>query len=96
MSATAVDIQLSGSSQWYSGDYGSGFPLQDGGHGRTAVKLPLDWQKRTITGLKILYYQSGLKPSVRDVAVTVLGLTPSYTLEYPALPPVEIEAASAS
>ncbi len=96
VSATAVDIQLSGSSQWYSSDYGSGFPLQDGGHGRTAVKLPLDWQNRTITGLKILYYPSGPKPSVRDVAVRVLGLTRSYTVESPAIPMVQIEAGAAS
>jgi hypothetical protein len=96
VSATAVDIQLSGSSHWYSSDYGSGFPLQDGGHGRTAVKLPLDWENRTITGLKILYYPTGPKPSVRDVAVRILGLTRSYTVEYPALPAVQIEAAAAS
>jgi hypothetical protein len=94
VSATAVGIQLSGSSQWYSSDYGSGFPLQDGGHGRTAVKLPLDWEDRTITGLKVLYYPSGPEPSVRDVAVRVLGLTRSYAVEYPAFPRVQIEAAA--
>lgn len=94
VSATAVGIQLSGSNRWYSSDYGSGFPLQDGGQGRTAVKLPLNWQNRIITGLKILYYPSGPKPSVRDVAVTILGLTPSYTVKYPALPPIEVEAAA--
>jgi hypothetical protein len=93
--ATAVAIQLSGSSQWYSSDYGSGFPLQDGGHGRTAVKLPLDWQNRRITGLKVLYDASGPKPSVRDVAVKVFGLTRAYTMDYRALPPVKIEAAAA-
>jgi hypothetical protein len=96
VSATAVAIQLSGSSQWYSSDYGSGFPLQDGGHGRTAVKLPVGWQNRTITGLKILYYPSGPKPSVRDVVVTVLGLTRDYAMEYPVLPPVQIAAAAAA
>ncbi len=96
VSATAVDIQLSGSSRWYSSDYGSGFPLQDGGHGRTVVKLPLGWQNRAITGLKVLYYPSGPKPSVRDVAVRVLGLTRSYTVEYPTLPMVQTEAAAAS
>jgi hypothetical protein len=95
VSATAVAIQLSGSRQWYSSDFGSGFPLQDGGHGRTAVKLPLDWQNRTITGLEVLDDASGPKPSVRDVAVTVLGLTRAYTVEYPVLPPVQIEAAAA-
>ena len=96
VSATAVAIQLSGSTKWYSNDYGSGFPLQDGGHGRTAVKLPLNWQKRTITGLKVLYHTSGPQPSVRDVVVTILGLTQAYTPEYPMLPPVQIEAAGAA
>jgi hypothetical protein len=96
VSATAVDIRLSGAGQWYSSDFGSGYPLQDGGQGRTAVKLPLDWQNRKITGLKIVYYPSGPQPSVRDVSVSVLGITPSYTIEYPRLPHVQIEAATAS
>jgi hypothetical protein len=96
VSATAVAIQLSGSSQWYSSDYGSGFPLQDGETGRTVVKLPLDWQSQKITGLRLLYYRSGSDPSVKDVAIKVLGLTSTYTVEYPALPSIHIEAAKAS
>jgi hypothetical protein len=44
-----VVIQLSGSRHWYSSRYERGFPLHGGGRGRTAVKLPLNWRKRTIT-----------------------------------------------
>jgi hypothetical protein len=96
VSATAVAIQLSGSTKWYSSDYGSGFPLQDGGTGRTVVKLPVDWQSQKITGLRLLYYGSGSDPSVTDVSIKVLGLTSTYTVEHPALPPIHIEAATAS
>jgi hypothetical protein len=72
----------------------TGFPLQGDGHGRTAVKLRLNWQKRPITGLRVLYDPSGPKPSVRNVAITVLGLARAFTMNYPALPRVQIEAAA--
>jgi hypothetical protein len=72
----------------------TGFPLQGDGHGRTAVKLRLNWQKRTITGLRVLYDLSGTKPSVGNVAITVLGITRAYTMNYPVLPRVQIEAAA--
>lgn len=96
VSATAIAIQLSGSSKWYSSDDGSGFPLQDGGTGRTVVKLPENWQNQRITGLRLLYYRSGSDPSVKDVAIKILGLTSTYTVEYPALPSIHIEAATPS
>jgi hypothetical protein len=71
--ATAVAIQLQGASTWYLSDLGSGYPLHDGGHGRTAVKLPVGWQNRRITGVRVLAYPAGPEPSVGHVSVEVLA-----------------------
>ena len=57
------------------------------------IRDRLNWQKKTITGLRVLYDPSGPKPSVRNVAIAVLGLTRAYTMNYPVLPRVQIEAA---
>jgi hypothetical protein len=88
--ATAVAIRLQGASRWYLSDLGSGYPLHDGGHGRTAVKLPMGWQDRRITGIRLLAYPAGPEPSVRHVSVGVLGLTPSFTIERARLPAVHV------
>ncbi len=92
--ALGVALQLSGSSQWYLSDFGSGFPLHAGGHGRTAVKLPLGWESRQITGLRVLEYPSAPAPSVSGLAVTVLGLTANFTMYQPAVPPPQVVVAS--
>ncbi|HEV8065107.1 MAG TPA: hypothetical protein VGP46_09755, partial [Acidimicrobiales bacterium] len=61
---------------------GGDFALYDGGHGRTVVKLPLGWESRPITGLRLLAYPSGGsgKPAVKDIRVTVIGLTDEFAV----------------
>ena len=91
--ALAVALQLSGSSQWYLSDFGSGFPLHAGG-GRTAVKLPLGWEGRRITGFRLLEYPSGPAPAVSGVTATVFGLTSDFSVFDPMVPaPQTVEAA---
>ncbi len=86
LGATGVAIQLAGSSQWYTSDFGSGFPLHDGGHGRTAVKLPLGWETQRITGLRLLEYPDGPSPAASTVAVQVIGLNQTFSIVHPAVP----------
>jgi hypothetical protein len=88
VSAVAVSIRLAGSDVWYSNDLGSGYPLYTGGHGRTAVKLPLGWESRRITGLRLVAYPASRTGpwSVRDVHVSVIGLTSRFSIERPVLP----------
>ncbi|MHB1789035.1 MAG: hypothetical protein ACYCVN_06210 [Acidimicrobiales bacterium] len=90
VSATAVAIRLSGSNRWYTSDFGSGYPLRDGGHGRTVVKLPLGWESRPVTGVRLIYYPSGPNPVVKDVNIQVLGLTSAYTIMHIPLPAIEV------
>jgi hypothetical protein len=54
------EIRLAGDPGWYSTDYRqmtagvpSTFPFNDGGHDRTVIKLPLDWGRRAIVGLRV-------------------------------------------
>ncbi len=96
VSATAVAIQLSGSTQWYTSDYASGFPLHDGGRGRTAVKLPVGWQSQRITGLRLLAYPSGPDATVKAPVVKLIGLSQTFTVIHPTLPALQVVTASVS
>ncbi len=94
VASVSVGIRLAGSPQWYLSDLGSGYPLHTGGHGRTAVKLPLGWEHRRITGLRVLYVPSGPGASVSGVHVQVLGLSRTFGIVHPVTPPVEVVATS--
>ena len=48
--AVGVELQIAGDTRWYSNDFGNGAGFYTGGHARTAVKLPLDWHGKAITG----------------------------------------------
>jgi hypothetical protein len=84
--AVGVAIELKGSSTWYSSDFANGYPLYDGGHGRTAVKLPLTWEASGIAAVRILEYPSSSTASVSDVHLNIIGLTEFFGL-YWAHPP---------
>jgi hypothetical protein len=90
VAALAVGVQLAGSSQWYLSDFGSGFPLHSGGHGRTAIKLPLGWESRAITGLEVLEYPSSPAAQVSGLAVSISGLTTDFVIDPISLPPVQL------
>lgn len=79
-SAIAVAIRLSGSSTWYRNDFGSGYSLYDGGGGRTAVKLPIGWERASITAVRLLYYPDGSHASVAISRFRVLGLTGGFAV----------------
>jgi hypothetical protein len=87
-SAVAVQVQLTGDPTWYASDENTGLKLYTGGHSRTAVKLPLDWHNRAITGLRLRLY-----PAVQNVVPTItvnrlemLELDGNYVVHTRALP----------
>ncbi|MGH9172371.1 MAG: neocarzinostatin apoprotein domain-containing protein [Acidimicrobiales bacterium] len=78
-SAVGVAIRLKGSPTWYSSEYGGSYGLYDGGHGRTAVKLPEGWQSVGVAAVKVTAYGSaGSKPAVSGLSLTVVALTKSF------------------
>ncbi len=52
-SSMAVDLRLSGSSQWFRSDLGFGYPLVGTGHVRTVVKVPLNWPSSRVVGVQV-------------------------------------------
>ena len=49
--AVDVELRIAGDTHWYANDFGGGGTVfYKGGHSRTAVKLPLDWHGKAITG----------------------------------------------
>jgi len=74
----AVDLRLSGSATWYRSDMGSGAPLYTGGLGRTVVKLPENWESRTVTGVQLAVYPASGAGSLSVRSFEVLGLTPTF------------------
>lgn len=98
VSAVAVSLRLAGSGIWYSNDLGHGYPLYTGGHGRTAVKMPTNWESRRITGVRLVAYPDSSTEawSVRGVHVSVIGLTKTFLIERPVLPhPVVVSSTTA-
>jgi hypothetical protein len=87
----AVELRLSGSATWYRSDMGSGAPLYTGGLGRTVVKLPLDWQDRRITGVRLAVYPGSALPSLRVIELRILALTPRYAVIRVAAPRPRLE-----
>jgi len=87
VSAVGIEVRLKGSGTWYAGDFGSGYPLYSGGHGRTAVKLPLGWLKKGIAALRLVGYPSGSGAwSITQIHLVIVGLTDSYEVKYPVIP----------
>jgi hypothetical protein len=98
-------IRLSGSNIWYSTDYEQmtleqpiGFPFNNGGLTRSAIKLPVDWEFRTITGFQIrLETAPGSKttPTLSIDELKVLAVTPDWQVVSVALPAIGIVDATA-
>jgi hypothetical protein len=79
-SAVAVALRLSGSARWYQSDMGSGAPLYTGGLGRTVIKLPVGWEHRRITGVRLRVYPAAATSSLRVASLKVFGLTAQFTV----------------
>ncbi|MBO0694302.1 MAG: hypothetical protein J2P58_15460, partial [Acidimicrobiaceae bacterium] len=76
-SSVAVGIRLDGSKRWYSSDQGRGISLVRTGHVRTAVKLPLDWASRWVTGLRVVVLPASKAATVHVVALRLERFDPS-------------------
>jgi hypothetical protein len=98
--AVEFDLQLAGSPTWYSTDYRqmtagvpSTFTFNNGGHNRTAIKLPLSWQGHPISGFRIrleVAPGSTTAPSVVVHSLEVLAVTSIWTVQSMALPAVSV------
>lgn len=91
-SEVVVEIQLSGDPTWYRNDGNTPFKVYTGGHSRTAVKLPLDWESRTITGFRLVLVPAtaGATPTVSVGRIEVLGLDAAYVVHQRAFPPPQV------
>jgi hypothetical protein len=98
--AVEFSIRLSGDPTWYSTDYQqmtagvpSTFTFNNGGHTRSAVKLPLGWLRRRVVGFRIrLEVPPGAK-AVATVAVhslDLLAVTPQWSVLAVPLPPISV------
>lgn len=87
--SVAVEVQLSGSSIWWSSDYRQAFgdvpttfPFYTGGHARTVIKLPPDWHAHRVSALRLrLNVAAGSPATAASITVHSLHLievTPGY------------------
>lgn len=89
--SVALEVRLNGGSTWYSNDYEqttggvpSTYPFYNGGHGRTVVKLPMDWLTRGIAAARLRYdVPPGGSAHVVVRRVRLLALTPDWRLVAP-------------
>jgi hypothetical protein len=98
--AVEFEVQLAGDPTWYSTDYRqmtggvpSEFPFNDGGHDRSAIKLPLDWERRGVTGFRIrleLKPGSTAQASVAVRSLELLEVTPAFQVRQVDLPTVAV------
>ena len=87
VAAIGIAIRLNGSSRWYANDFGSGYPLYSGGHGRTAVKLPLDWLTKGIAAVRLVADRAAHgHAKVAAVQIGILGLTSQFAVVRPSFP----------
>lgn len=93
------DMQLAGSSTWYTTDYAqmtagipSTFVFHDGGHNRWVIKLPMDWEQRAITALRIrLTVTPGNPPATVTVhSLKLLEVTDDWQVRQRAIPPPSV------
>jgi hypothetical protein len=98
------ELQLGGSSTWYSTDYEqmsaeqpSTFAFHDGGHNRSVIKLPLDWSSRPITGFRIRLTVGPGNPPARAAvrSLQVLEVTQGWRVIARSIPPVTVYQAPA-
>jgi hypothetical protein len=84
--AVNVELQVAGDARWYQSDFGNGAAFYTGGHGRTAVKLPLDWHGKAITGARVRLYPTSppppTPPSITVHSFRVLEIRSDYTTAY--------------
>jgi hypothetical protein len=95
-SSIAIEVQLAGDPTWYSNDYAQStapsppttYAFYNGGHARTAIKLPAGWNGKPITALRLrLNAPSGTTPALLGPpAIRLVEITPSFSVEYPAFP----------
>jgi hypothetical protein len=64
VSSIAVDLRLSGYSQWFRSDFGWGYPLVATGHVRTVVKLPLGWPSSRIIDAQVVVEPPSAAPGL--------------------------------
>ena len=86
VTSVSVDVQLSGSTTWYQGDLGSGYPLHGVGQVRTVVKLPADWESHPVTGVRVRVFPASAAASVQVQSLSVEGLDADWTLSTRPLP----------
>ncbi len=67
----AVDLRLSGYSQWFRSDLGWGYPLVTTGHVRTVVKLPTGWASSRIIAAQVVVEPPSAAPglTVRSLVI---------------------------
>jgi hypothetical protein len=103
--AVEFAVQLAGDPTWYSTDYQqmtlgvpSTFIFNNGGHGRSAIKLPLTWAQHAVVGFRIrLEVAPGatVKPTVVVHSLELLALTPAWTVVSVPLPPISVTTSTA-
>ncbi|HEV3132011.1 MAG TPA: neocarzinostatin apoprotein domain-containing protein [Acidimicrobiales bacterium] len=86
VTSVAVELQLSGGSTWYASDFHTGYPAHGVGHVRTVVKLPSDWQSRSVTGARVQVYPPTAAPSVVVDSLVVLALQRDWSLTTEPIP----------
>jgi Neocarzinostatin family len=86
VSSVAVELQLSGGSTWYASDFHTGYPAHGVGHVRTVVKLPTDWQSRSVTGARVQVYPPTAAPTVVVDSLVVLALQRDWSLTTEPIP----------
>ena len=100
----AVEVRLSGDPTWYSNDYAQAtaprppitYPFFNGGHGRTAIKLPANWNGVAIDGLRLRLNALPATSASLDgtPSIELVEVTPSYMIQHPASPaPVVVAGA---
>ena len=96
VSAVAVELQLSGDPTWYASDLHSGYPAHGTGHVRTVVKLPIGWQRRPVSGVRVQVYPASAAGSTAVSGLSVLALRADWSLVTESVPtPVVVGGATA-
>jgi hypothetical protein len=98
------DVQIAGSSTWYTTDYAqmtggvpSTFVFHDGGHNRWVIKLPMNWQQRRITALRIrlTVAPGGPAPTLTVLSLKLLEITQNWQVRRRDIPSPTVAQATA-